>query len=51
MEIKITEGHWNDIPKYEDIAWLCSECEYFTTMKHNYCPHCGAKMIEPKEGR
>ncbi len=40
-------GHWNDIPKYENIAWLCSECEHFTTMKHKYCPNCGAKMVEP----
>jgi len=37
-------GHWNDIPKYKDIAWQCSECEHFTTMQHNYCPNCGAKM-------
>lgn len=37
-------GHWNDIPKYKDIAWQCSECGHFTTMKHNYCPNCGAKM-------
>lgn len=41
------KGHWNDIPKYTDIAWQCSECEHFTTMKHNYCPECGAKMVEP----
>ena len=39
-------GHWNDIPKYKDIAWQCSECNHFTTMKHNYCPNCGAKMVE-----
>ena len=43
------KGHWDDIPKYKDIAWRCSECEHFTTMKHNYCPNCGAKMIEPQE--
>ena len=42
-------GHWNDIPKYKDIAWQCSECKRFTTMKHNYCPSCGAKMVEPQE--
>ena len=43
------KGHWKDIPKYKDIAWLCSECEHFTTMKHNYCSNCGAKMVEPQE--
>ena len=42
-------GHWNEMPKYKDIAWQCSECEHFTTMKHNYCSNCGAKMIEPQE--
>lgn len=42
-------GHWNDIPKYKDIAWCCSECEHFTTMKHNYCPKCGADMREVGE--
>ena len=43
------KGHWKDIPKYKDIAWQCSECEHFTTMKHSYCPECGAKMVEPQE--
>ena len=42
-------GHWNDIPKYTDIAWQCSECEHFTTLKHSYCPNCGCRMIEPQE--
>lgn len=42
-------GHWNDIPKYTDIAWQCSECEHFTTLKHSYCPNCGARMVEPRE--
>ena len=46
---KIKVGHWIDIPKYKDIAWQCSECEYFTTLKHSYCPNCGAKMVEPQE--
>lgn len=42
-------GHWNDMPKYKDIAWQCSECEHFTTMKRNYCPNCGCRMVEPQE--
>ena len=41
-------GHWNDIPEYKDIAWRCSECKHFAAMKHNYCPCCGAKMVEPQ---
>ena len=44
LEQEPKTGHWNDIPKYKDIAWQCSECEHFTTMQHNYCPNCGAKM-------
>ena len=46
---ELRKGHWNDLPKYKDIAWHCSECKHFTTMKHNYCPNCGAKMVEPQE--
>ena len=42
-------GHWKDIPHYKDIAWECSECGHFTTLKHSYCPECGAKMVEPQE--
>jgi hypothetical protein len=42
-------GHWNDIPNYKDIAWRCSECKHFAAMKHNYCPCCGARMVEPQE--
>ncbi len=47
LEYERTAGHWNEIPKYKDIAWQCSECGHFTTMKHNYCPNCGTKMVEP----
>lgn len=42
LEQEPKTGHWNSIPKYPDIAWYCSECEHFTTMKHNYCPNCGS---------
>jgi rRNA maturation endonuclease Nob1 len=54
MAIKALEqepktGHWKDIPKYTDIAWECSECGRFTTLKHNYCPMCGAKMVKLQE--
>ena len=44
LEQEPKTGHWNEIPKYKDIAWQCSKCEHFTTMKHNYCPNCGADM-------
>jgi hypothetical protein len=42
-------GRWKDLPKYPNIAWQCSECSHFTTIKHNYCPNCGAKMVESQE--
>lgn len=42
-------GHWDDIPKYKDIAWQCSECGHFTTMKPNFCADCGCRMVEPQE--
>lgn len=41
--------HWAYLPKYKDIAWYCSECKHFTTKKHNYCPNCGIRMVEPQE--
>lgn len=48
----VIHGHWTGIPKYADIAWQCSECKHFTTMRYNYCPNCGAKMDkENKDGK
>jgi hypothetical protein len=30
--------------------FICSECEYKVALgKINYCPNCGAKMVEPQE--
>lgn len=32
--------------------WICSECGYRVKtdfVNYNFCPHCGAKMIEPQE--
>ena len=46
LEQEPRKGHWKDIPGYKDIAWCCSECEHFTTMKHNFCPNCGTRMKE-----
>lgn len=49
LEQEPKTGHWNEIPKYKDIAWQCSECEHFTTWKHNFCPNCGVKMEQQGE--
>ena len=42
-------GHWIE-PK--DFMWenpKCSECGFESADHDNYCPHCGAKMVEPQE--
>ena len=43
-------GHWIRMKAYE--KWGCSECHTvfrFTFKEHDYCPNCGAKMVEPQE--
>lgn len=42
-------GHWIRMKAYE--KWGCSECHTvfrFTFKEHDYCPNCGAKMVEPQ---
>ncbi len=45
-------GHWFAW-KPEDDVWrtTCSECGEETRTLWDYCPHCGAKMVEPREER
>lgn len=46
----VRHARWTEHKDYPGIAWLCSECGYFTTMRTYYCPNCGAKMdAERKE--
>lgn len=43
-------GHWIRMKAYE--KWECSDCNTvfrFTFKEHNFCPNCGAKMVEPQE--
>jgi rubrerythrin len=42
------KGEWKEHKDYPGLAYLCSECGYFTTMRTNFCPNCGADM---REGR
>lgn len=47
-------GHWKriSIDKYVQHAmayYKCSECGKDIIGYHNYCPNCGAKMVELKE--
>lgn len=42
-------GHW--IPRNSFLLrYKCSECER-ESEKYNYCPNCGAKMVEPQKVR
>ena len=42
-------GHWIDYQKNIWIYAQCSECGTVHDTKTNYCPNCGAKMVEPQE--
>ena len=55
LEQEPKTGHWiADVDKWGDIVttvngYKCSECGEFNVDKDNYCPNCGAKMVEPQE--
>lgn len=52
-------GHWVKTPKAvmgEGYMWFCDRCEHQVYQdssrpypSENYCPNCGAKMVEPQE--
>ena len=47
-------GHWIDIMVGDMPAQACDQCNTFYPLAytgggHNYCPNCGAKMVEPQE--
>ena len=49
-------GHWirgkytEDDIRYNDSSYKCSECGRIVDFKENFCPSCGAKMVDPQEG-
>ena len=43
IEAEPKRGRWIDAREQCD-SFVCSECEYQSMAKHNFCPHCGAKM-------
>ena len=47
--VEVRHGEWRvkdlNNPLYESKkAPHCSECEYMSFIRHDYCPNCGAKM-------
>jgi NADH pyrophosphatase NudC (nudix superfamily) len=52
--VSVVHAHWKyHIPTglFGDCYhWKCSNCNGDINKKHNYCPHCGARMDE-KEGK
>ena len=49
MAIPNKTGHWIDRDVYDADRWKCSECGRTESYKENYCPNCGAKMVEEQE--
>ena len=47
-------GHWNlfhttEHGMKEDSYFKCDRCNYESYKEYNFCPNCGAKMVEPQE--
>jgi hypothetical protein len=40
-------GHWQDTAG----LYFCSECDCGYARAYQFCPNCGAKMVEPQEVR
>lgn len=48
VQSKIKTGHWI-FDEILDRNYYCSECKSMGVDYWDYCPYCGAKMIEPQE--
>lgn len=44
--VPIRRGKWKEHKDYPGLAYLCSDCGYFTTDRSRFCPNCGARMVE-----
>lgn len=42
-------GHWIYQEGYVPYKWKCNQCSVEFKTDFNYCPHCGAQMVEPQE--
>ena len=50
----LPKGHWIEHPheagpNWEYSRYECSECHDWAEDDSDYCPYCGAKMVEPQE--
>ena len=49
MAIKaLKTGHWIRRNSFL-VPYKCSECNYESERYDNYCPNCGARMVEPRK--
>jgi hypothetical protein len=52
---ELKTGHWVGIDEYPHEDYECDNCGFIHTFidghtaQYNYCPNCGAKMVEPQE--
>ena len=42
-------GHWIETDSDDACWYMCSECHRRTDDKSDYCPNCGASMVEPQK--
>jgi len=53
--MKKDRPHWirgkytEDDIRYNDSSYKCSVCSRVVDTEENYCPNCGARMVEPQE--
>lgn len=54
LEQEPKTGHWimpkGDVKPFGDDTIQCDMCGFFTDVdcNYNFCPNCGAKMVEPQ---
>ena len=44
--VEVKHGRWVQQPLNGTHIWRCSKCETIGSPQWNYCPKCGARMIE-----
>lgn len=49
-EIMPKIGHWIELDSDDPYQYMCSVCHRRVDDKESYCPSCGVKMIEQREG-